>query len=208
MAESRKLFKQEEKYPFAISGTKNNDYQLKVYSKSFQFKHISDPNTLRVEEKNNRSRSWQRLGINTLNDLLQKDNHKKIYEQYKQRIKQLIVYDEEIKKSALNRTKLIQFSNPNYWRRLIKKGSNNKEYNRKKNELEKLSKNQGSNIKEKLLLVIEKQYLINYNLLTNSNYLVQRVKTYAQYKKSTYAHICIECNSINIYDCNDILQVN
>ena len=206
MAECRKLFKFE-KFPFAISGIKNNDYQIKVYSKSFQFPQIAEPQLLRIEEKNNRSRSWQNLGIHTLYDLLSKDNHKKIYDQFKYRIKKVIIFDEEIKKDSKNRTKLNQFNNPNYWRRLISKGSQNKEYNRKKNELEKLSKLQGSNLSENILKAIEKQYCINYNTLMQSTFEVIKLQTYAQYKKSTNAHLCIECNGITIHKHNNTLSL-
>lgn len=204
MSENRKLFKYE-KFPFAVSGVKQNDFQIKVYCKSIQFPHISEPHLLRIEEKNNRSRSWQNLDIYNLYDLMQKDNHIKIYKQFKQRIKQLVIYDDQIKKSTVNRTKLSQFNNPNYWRKLINKGGQNKEYNKKKIELEKLSKNQGANLLESLLNAIDIQYHKNYNLLIDSTYKISKTGTYAQYKKSTDAHLCIECNGVTVHKFNIML---
>ena len=83
--------------------------------------------------------------------------------------------------------------------------SRTQEVIRKKNELEKLSKLQGSNLLEKILKAIDKQYYINYNLLTQSTFEVVKTKTYAQYKRNTYAHICIECNGITIHKYNTML---
>lgn len=195
MSESRKLFSHHPKRPEAISGIKQNEFQIKIYSKSFQFPLVSKSNILRVEEKNNRSRGWQNLGINTINDLLIKENHFLIYKRFKDRLKQVIMFDEYIKRNSKNRAVLDQFSNPNYWRRLIQKGSNNKEYNKKKKTLEKLSRNQGTNILEKILFLIDLQYYINYNLTKEKPLKIENIRTYAHYKKSTYAQLCKECDS-------------
>ena len=196
MTENRKTFRQNVSgKPSVISGGSTSDYQMKVYNKSEQFKHLSCDDILRIENKNNRSRSWSKKGIKTLNDLMNLDNNYRIFNQFLDRFKGIILYDEHIPIDPKNNGKTTLYSNINYWRKLAKKGSHNKEYNYQKRLLENLSKKEGCNIKGQLQILIENQFIHNYGLCHYLQGVQKNILTNAQLVKFTNAHIDKMCTS-------------
>lgn len=91
------------------------DYSIKIYNKS---KHFNlDTNVLRVELKITQKRFLKKLGINKLEDLLNKETFLRLFEVLRDKIEGVLIIDEFHRKIMLetDRDKLNKYSNPNYW---------------------------------------------------------------------------------------------
>jgi len=143
---------------------------LKIYNKSKQYKKDFDikEHILRVELKLTSKRKIQSFGINSLNDLLDRDKLFKMFEFLKNEFKKLTIID------TLNfddlpdkdRDKLNRYSNPNYWQRLRNENKSYKVQERLKKDFNfTLEKYNLTTIKKELeSKLIEKfYYLINEN---------------------------------------------
>ena len=109
------------------NGTSNVYKIIKCYAKGIQFTEFTDLNTFRFEVKSNRRNYIQSLGVNTLNDLLDKNNYNKLFDVLIEEFEEVLIIDETAK-PTLTKTKLKNFEkklNPIFWRKLILYGSRN-----------------------------------------------------------------------------------
>ena len=149
-----------------ISGKPTNNYRLKAYNKYQESYPFCEENALKCEYQLKRVRRLNTNGIYTLEDLLIKKNWYTIKDIYLENFNQIVLYDYTIviPKGATSRqkNKVKNYSNPKYWRDLVrdcKSGKcGEKQYNKKVKDLNKISKKYGSNIKEELIYLLKKQW--------------------------------------------------
>ncbi len=101
------------------------DYSVKIYNKSKQYQR--EENILRVEVKIIKSRVLERFGLFNLNDLIDKEKMKLIFDFYIDKIKRLQIIDDFEHKeyiSKKDKDKLIKFTSPFLWKRILIKPSN------------------------------------------------------------------------------------
>lgn len=132
-----------------------SDYNLKIYNKSKQYKRKFDvkDHILRIELKLKSKRKIQSFGIQSLQDLLDKNKINNIFEFLLKEFDKLTIIDDlnfddlpEKDKEKLNR-----YSNPNYWQRLRNENKSYKVQNRLKKDFNLLiNKYQLNNIKIEL----------------------------------------------------------
>ncbi len=99
------------------------DYRIKIYNKSKQFK-LKD-NILRVELKIIQKRMLQKLGINCLEDLLDKEVLKRIFMLFMEKFEGLIIVDDFDSNGIPDNdyNKLNKYTNPSYWIKVKSKKS-------------------------------------------------------------------------------------
>ncbi len=140
-----------------ISGKPTDNYRLKFYSKSHDCPKYADDNLLRMESQFKKVRALHKKGIFTLADLLNIENWRKIRDVFFEHHNHIVIYDYTIvpPKSKRIQVKLRNYSNQNYWRKLIrdcKKGDKyNERYNDELADLKRLSKKYGSNMFHKII---------------------------------------------------------
>lgn len=166
--------------PSKISGKTCNDYRLKIYSKSHQYPDFCQPNTIRLEYQAKKMRALHRLGISSLQDLLNLKNWIKIKEFHLNYFQYLLIYDYTIRlpRNSKHQRNLKDLSNFIYWENLIKDCSIGEKYNTKYNDnvnnLNSLSKRYGTDLLSNILLNAKNQW--NTNLGTCYNYAYSEVK--------------------------------
>lgn len=135
------------------------DYSIKIYNKSKQFK--LDTNILRVELKIIKKRFLQVHGIFTLEDLLNKNILKGLFNVFKSKIEGLMIIDtfEGIKMPEKDLNKLNKYSNPNYWIRLESAKQGRENYRIRKDCNMILKKYDLLKTKTKILEKLEKKFL-------------------------------------------------
>lgn len=91
------------------------DYNIKFYNKSKQYK--LGTHVLRIELKIIRSRMLKKLGIFSLEELLEKETYYRLFEDFIEKFEGLMIVDEFdadlVPEKDYNR--LIKYTNPNYW---------------------------------------------------------------------------------------------
>lgn len=95
----------------------HNDYLLKIYDKSKQFK-IKQRNILRVEVKFRNAKALNRLGVFNLEDLKDKEKLKLLFDELVKRYDELTIVDAYQERNDIPdevKTKLDAFSSFNYW---------------------------------------------------------------------------------------------
>ena len=99
------------------------DYRIKIYNKSKQFK-LKD-NILRVELKIIQKRMLQKLGINCLEDLLDKEVLERIFMLFMEKFEGLIIVDDFDSNGIPDNdyNKLNKYTNPSYWIKVKSKKS-------------------------------------------------------------------------------------
>lgn len=143
--------------PSKISGKVSHDYRLKIYDKHHEHPEHCQPNTLRLEYQAKKMRGLHKLGINTLQDLLDLNSWVRIHEMHMSYMEHLVLFDYLIKLSRKSKysQRLRDYSNPNWWENLLKKIKKGEEYSTKYNEelatLNFLSKRYGSNLLQTIL---------------------------------------------------------
>ena len=130
-------------------------YIVKIYNKTlhYQKKGLNPPkNLLRFELKFNKMEYFNKLGIFSLNDLLEYGLHN-----FKSRLlnewNNVLYFDNSIK---IDENKRNKFNNPIYWTGLIENGQRSLFYKNKK-ELDTLIKNNPKNIKLQLTEIMSKK---------------------------------------------------
>ncbi len=97
------------------------DYSIKIYNKSKQYRKEFqlNKNLLRIELKLKSKRKIQSLGINCINDLLDKNKLYKIFEFLHKGFIKLTLIDnlENVLISSVDLEKLNKYTNPNFWQR-------------------------------------------------------------------------------------------
>ncbi len=116
---------------------KTTDFSIKVYNKSKQYQ--LNQNLLRIELKIISRRYLQHLGIFKLEDLNVVEVIYRLYERLLKEINELTIVDEfyALKLPKEDLEKLVQFTNPNFWRNL-KKDKSLKVFNRIKRDFKSL----------------------------------------------------------------------
>lgn len=188
--------------PSVISGSNKNDYQLKIYSKSHEHPIFCTDNTLRLEYKAIRSRAINSFGIVLMSDLLLLKNWIKIMDYHSELFKNLVLYDYSIRvpKNSKYKTSIINFSNRNYWKNLLK--SINKgiiyytRYNDEVTTLNSLSKRYGNDMLSNILELSNKQWISNMELCKERSIFSVKKPKDAQLLKPKDAPfiVCIPCN--------------
>lgn len=149
-----------------LSGKPTDNYRLKSYNKYIEHPLHCQSNTLKFEYKFIRVRRLFNKNIKTMADLLILENWVVIRDIHLEHFKQLVIYDFTIelpkKASQVLINKLKNYSNQKYWKDLVRDCKNGscaeKQYNKKLNDLNKLSKKYGSNLKEYLIELVEKEW--------------------------------------------------
>jgi hypothetical protein len=209
--EERKMFNNNSPgNPSKISGSPSNDYRLKVYGKYAEFPLHCKPNTFRMEYQAKKMRAFQTKvylelydsKLENMADLLDIKNWFMIRDIHLERFSQLVIYDSSIilPKNSKYKKELSNFSNHNYWEKLIidcKYGKVNRlEYNKKVNTLRHLSKTYGNDIHSTIMQLLKKQW-DNFLYLANSiQFEIIRIPTHAPILKNTHAPFieCAPCN--------------
>lgn len=188
--------------PSIISGSNKNDYQLKIYSKSHDHPEHCRKNTLRLEYKAIRSRSIKSFGIVMMSDLLVLKNWIRIMDYHSELFKNLVLYDFSIRlpRNSKHKTSIINFSNKNYWKNLLKSINKGIIYNTKYNDevttLNLLSEKYGNDILSNILELSKKQWISNMGLCKERSVFTKRKPKDAQLLKPKDAPfiVCIPCN--------------
>ncbi|QYJ68786.1 hypothetical protein [Flavobacterium litorale] len=145
----------------------HSNYLVKIYDKAKQYSKEFDihHNILRFEIRHTRRRDLNDLGVFNLNDLRNKDNLQRLFENAIMRFDKMQIIDSILEESIEPEDfqKLIRFKNPEYWQEEIKEKSGTFKM-RRRNEfnalIEKYSLNSTKNELRRLL--IEKfNHLIN-----------------------------------------------
>jgi len=106
---------------------KANVYKIiKAYAKGIQFPQYTDRNTFRFEVKSNRKTMINKLGVYTLNDLLQFDTYKHLSNEIINEFNNVLIID-EYAKPIISKRRLITHKkrlNERYWNRLFYKSRN------------------------------------------------------------------------------------
>lgn len=133
----------------------HSQYIVKIYNKTlhYQKKGLNPPtNLLRFELKFNKMEYFNKLGIFSLNDLLEYGLHN-----FKSRLLDewgnILYFDKSIKIDEQKRNK---FNNPFYWTGLINNGQRSLFY-KNKTELNNLTNNNPQNIKQQLTELMSKK---------------------------------------------------
>lgn len=207
ICEQRKMF--QENVPgittSKISGTYKSEYRIKIYAKSTQYPEYCE-NTLRIEIQQKKMRDLHKRNIIHVSDLLDISNQIYLFEKYMKYIEKLVIFDYKIQ--APNRSKysskILNFKDSNYWRKLIKDCKERvvhySKYNEKLVLLNFLSNKYGNDLLQKLLQQIEEQYLNNLGVCHFSPYQVLQKPMYARVLKPMYAQLyntCMPCNLNN-----------
>ncbi len=155
-------------YDFNYKATKHQRFWIKVYNKGEHFKRPN--NILRIELKYKKMIDLNKLGLYTFEDLINPSIYNKLLELLVSKWSESIVYDYSIKTiglKPLEKTKLLQYQNINYWLNL-----SNQERQRQKTKLRDLSKNFGSNIQQevKTMILLKWSSLFEKCILNNQSY--------------------------------------
>lgn len=136
-----------------------DSHWIKVYNKSKPFKQ--DCYILRLELKMIKKVYINKLGVFKLEDLVDKNNLRRLYFDLKSKIEGLVIVDEfegkTIPLQHLNR--LNEYMNPNYWLRLKSSKTSNQIYKLKKDFKLLLEKYQLLETKKEILLKMEIKFL-------------------------------------------------
>lgn len=136
-----------------------DSYIIKVYNKSKQYK--LDCYVLRLELKIIKKVYLNKLGVFTLEDLLNKDTLKRLYVDLKSKIEGLVIIDmfdnKIIPIQHLNR--LNEYMNPNYWKRLKPIKTSKQIYKLKKDFKLLLEKYQLLETKKEILLKMDSKFI-------------------------------------------------
>ncbi len=205
--EKRKMFQNNQPTkPSKISGSVQNDYRIKIYSKHHEHPSYCEPNTLRIELQAKRMRMFTKHEITTVKDLLEFKNWVILKKIHKDHMKHLVIFDHTIKlpKNSKFKKDLHNFSNENTWRKLIKECKNDTEYETKYNDevkrLRILSKNYGSNIFEKINQMIDLQWFKFINSCCSTQFKITHFPKEAQLLKPKEAPFiaCKPCNAYSV----------
>lgn len=190
-----------------ISGSYVSEYRLKSYLKSEEYPNYCT-NTLRLETQQKKMRYLNSKGINVVTDLFNVENQKTLMKKHLANLKRIVIFDYTISipKNSKFKKDIIDFKNPNFWKKLISKCKKDEcyttKYNSKVDILNKLSKKHGSSLLNKLIYYSEKQWFDAMNRCSYSMYKIIRKSNNAQVLKSNNALLCISCklydNSIDL----------
>ncbi|TVZ26796.1 hypothetical protein JM83_1786 [Gillisia sp. Hel_I_86] len=139
-----------------------NDYSLKIYNKSKQYK-LSE-NILRIEVKIIKKRKLHDLGIFSLEDLYESESYRRLFKFLIEQFDKLLMIDFLILRKALREDEihiLKQYTNPHYWLNLQKDLSQNGYYKRKRKCNEFITNYSFDKSKRKVKRLLDKQFANN-----------------------------------------------
>lgn len=126
-------FYTDRKFPFCkfsssigLNGKANVFLIIKAYAKGIQFPEYTHRNTLRFEVKSNRKEKVNKLGIYTLNDLLQFDTYKHLSNEIIKEFNKVLIID-EYAKPVISKRRLTTHNErlkERYWSKLFYKSRN------------------------------------------------------------------------------------
>lgn len=93
-----------------------SNYDIKIYDKQKQYRHLNLPNILRFEVRF-KSRELKKLAVRNFNQLSEKKIIRKLFREVLNRFNELQIVDEILTSSA-NYNKISLYNTPEYWRNL------------------------------------------------------------------------------------------
>lgn len=136
------------------------DYYIKIYNKSKQY-NIKGQSILRVELKILSKRLLQKLGVYSLNDLLNPDVINNIYSMLVGELKKLNIIDDYSSRDIEPEDKMILeiYKSPNFWKR-ISKDKSYKERDKIREDFQRLmDKYNLNNLKKEVLNKVEIKFM-------------------------------------------------
>ncbi len=188
-----------------ISGTSKNEVRNKFYSKSAEQPKYCNTDTLRIEDKETKTRRLKKENIVMVSDLYVVKNHIKLLEMHLENISNMVIYDYTIQ--IPRKSKYLKIANELktsiYWRKLIKDCKTSKEYHTKYNDkvrlLNNLSEKYGTNLLHNIAQQVKKQSLKDLGLCNFSTLEITKKPKNAPSQKPKNARLYIGCNPCDTY---------
>ena len=145
------------------------DYYIKVYNKSKQYGLKS--NILRVEVKIINKRKLEKMGVFSIEDLQNKETIKGLYLFLLGELQKLTILDDYtgVEMPSNDRNNLNEYTNPNYWKKLIRDKSYKVRINRKKKFEALIVKYGLDTTKKEILEGVSEKYLEMMDCLFQDN---------------------------------------
>ena len=170
-------------YDFDYRRAQHQRYWVKIYNKGKQFKRPE--NILRVELKYKKMIDLHKLGLYNCLDLTNKQLHTQLLAILLEKWSNIMLYDFTIEKEQLKpleKTKILQYQNQNYWLNL-----SNQERQRQKTKLRYLSINFGTNIQEEIkALMLLKWNSLFEKCIPNNQYYKGLINIQKEFRSNTY----------------------